>query len=113
MTTAQFWTLMEHSVTTLIVVGSVFLIGRAILRSMRAKGQHRRAFHGWFVLAWMLLGGFLGMALGAFVGDSPYAAGGLFGFGLLGGWVIGMVHGLVMLPFFRPPVPPSHDPDAG
>lgn len=112
MTTAQFSMLMEHSITTLVAVGSVFLIGRAILKSMRAKGHHRRAFHGWFVWVWMTLGGFVGMAMAPFL-TLPQYAGGVFGFGLLAGWSIGTVHGLIMLPFYRPPVPPSHDPDAG
>jgi hypothetical protein len=104
--------LMEHSATTLIVVGSVFLIGRAMLRSMRRNGQYRRAYHGWFVWVWMLLGGLVGMAAAPLV-TMPQYAGGVFGFGLLCGWAIGTAHGLVMLPFFRPPAPPSHDPDAG
>jgi hypothetical protein len=112
MTTAQFKLLMEHSVTTVVVVGSVFLIGWDLLKSMRRKGRYRMAFHGHFVWYWMLLGSLTGMVLAAFTGDPRSASGPFLGLCLLSTWALGMVHGLVMLPFFRPPVPPSHDPDA-
>ena len=99
-------TLVEHAIAAFVFVGAIFVAGRDILRSMRRKGQYRRAYHGKFVLYWMLLGSFSGMAVAPLVCEPRYV-GGLFGFGLLGGWAIGMVHGAILIAVNGAPMPPN------
>ena len=111
--------ILTHALYTGIPTGVVFLVGRDLIRSLRRKGQHRRAYHGWYVWCWMLLGGFVGMAAlpcfdwPDFWAAPPTNAGGygaMFGFGLLGGWAVGMVHGAVMLRHFVEPPAGESEP---
>jgi hypothetical protein len=112
---------LTHAFYTGSLLGIVFLVGRGMQKSMKRKGQHRRAYHGWYVWCWMLLGGFGGLAAlpwligpafwtGPPADSSGYA--GMFGFGLLGGWAAGMVHGAFMLRHFVEP-PTQTDTKAG
>jgi uncharacterized membrane protein len=82
--------------------GVIFLSGRAMLRSMRRKGQHLRTFHGWYVWVWMMGGVAVG---GLFIPWSvPMYQGGPLLMGFLSGWFGGTLHGLAVLrKYVEPP----------
>jgi hypothetical protein len=85
----------------------IFFAGRAMLRSMKQKGQFRRAFHGWYVWVWMMGGVIVG---GCFMpwNTSAYIRGGPLLLGLGTGWIGGTIHGLIALQRI-PNQPPSED----
>jgi hypothetical protein len=91
--------------TVAIFNGVILLAGRTMLRSMTRKGQHRRAFHGWYVWVWMM-GGVAGGGL--FVPWSgPMYRGAPIAMGFLCGWLGGTLHGLGMMRRYVDP--PSKD----
>ena len=79
--------------------------------SMKRKGQHLRAYHGWYVWVWMMGGVafgelFLPWQAGAYVKGGPI----LIGF--LTGWLGGFFHGAFMLDHFvEPPTQPDTKAD--
>jgi hypothetical protein len=79
----------------------IFFVGRAMLRSMKRKGFHRRAFHGWYVWVWMM-GGVMGGGLFLPWSSGP-ARGAPLGMGFLVGWLGGMLHGWGALVRYRDP----------
>ncbi len=100
--------LVDHAIATAVV----FAVGRALRRRIGAESEARRT-HGRYVFWWAVgafaVGGPLGLFLGA---DLPYGAGGFAGFCLLGGWLVGTLHGAAVFAA-RPPAPPGAGrPDA-
>ncbi len=91
---------------------AVFFGGWSMLRAQRRQGKHRMAYHGWFVWLWMLIGVSVGPPVGVAIwGVMSWL---MSMFGLLGGWLVGMIHGAVMLRHFKePPETPPHDPLRG
>jgi hypothetical protein len=88
-------TLGELVLFFVLVHAGLFFGGRAMLRSMRRKGQHRRACHGRSVWVWMMFGAWVGTVLAIPFGkDAPHA---LMMFGLLCGWAVGTLHGVAAL----------------
>ena len=84
----------------LLLAGFVLWIGLRLLGAIGKSSPSRRR-HGKFVLGWMLAGWLVGGAIGVYILDGNHYPGeadvGMAGFGLLAGWVIGMVHGGVVL----------------
>ena len=85
----------------LLCAGLVLWIGLVLLRAISKSSPARRR-HGRFVLGWMLAGWLVGAAIGVCIIDNdryfPYEADvGMAGFGLLIGWVVGMIHGCIVL----------------
>jgi prolipoprotein diacylglyceryltransferase len=85
----------------LLFAGLILWIGLALLRSI-GKSSPTRHRHGKFVLTWMLGGWLIGAAVGVCIIDNDHyypneADAGMAGFGLLLGWVVGMIHGGVAL----------------
>lgn len=70
----------------------IFLNGRAMLRSMRRKGQLRRAFHGWYVWMWMMGGVMIGGLFSPWATMSMYRGMPILT-GFLAGWGGGMLNG--------------------
>ena len=88
--------LLNHAIMTAIFFG----VGKLMQRSIGAKSEARRE-HGRYVFWWMIGSFGIGGAIGAFVapdGPGPGATG-FAGIWLLCGWVIGMVHGGLMIVF--------------
>ena len=88
----------------MLLSGAILGIGLQLLRAIGRSSPARRR-HGRFVLGWMLAGWLIGGAVGvwmiAYCGGYPGEAdAGMAGFGLLIGWVVGMVHGGVVLAFW-------------
>jgi len=74
----------------------IFFVGRAMLRSMKRKGFHRRAFHGWFVWVWMIGGVTVGgCGLPWFPTANVKGVPLLMGFVV--GWIGGTIHGFSQL----------------
>lgn len=73
----------------------IFFAGRAMLRSMKRKGFHRRAFHGWYVWVWMMGGVAAGGCFLPWNSStlSQYRGAPLL-MGFLTGWFGGTWHGL-------------------
>jgi hypothetical protein len=109
MNSTMFWPLVGHSLFTFFVLSMVFLNGRAMLLRMKRLGQHRRAYHGKFVWYSMLLGGLLGSLAAPFASSPGYMAT-ITCFGLLVGWLFGMIPGAILLAVHGVP-PPSAEPD--
>jgi hypothetical protein len=78
----------------IIVVGVLLL--RWIGRNSPSRKQHGRYVLGWMVLGWVA-GGCAGLWIIESVADYSLVDFGYAGFGLLAGWVVGMVHGGVAL----------------
>ena len=77
------------------------LIGLVLLYFIGRSSPSRRR-HGAYVLAWMIAGWFLaGLAAVPYVDGVRYWPGeadlGAAGFGMLAGWVVGMIHGALVL----------------
>ena len=92
---------LQSGMSILLLSGVVLGIGLMLLRAIGRSSPARRR-HGRFVLGWMLAGWLIGGAVGvwmiAYRGGYPGEAdAGMAGFGLLIGWVVGMVHGGVVL----------------
>ena len=90
-------------------------IGLALLRAIGRSSAARRR-HGWFVLGWMLAGFLIGGAYGVcLIDNNVYYPGeadfGMAWFGMLLGWVVGIIHGGVVLAFWPrktlDPTPPG------
>jgi hypothetical protein len=92
---------LEAAGTIALFNTAIFFIGRAMRRSMKRKGMHRRAFHGWYVWVWVMGGVIVG---GLFL---PWSSGTVRGvplaIGLLAGWFGGMIHGGLALQRYREP----------
>src|SRR4051812_4371891 len=84
----------EHAIIS-VIVG---LIAYSLWRSI-GKGSASRRVHGRYVLLWTVTGWVFGgtIAPHLFHPDLPFGAIGLAGFCLLAGWLIGMVHGAIVL----------------
>jgi hypothetical protein len=86
----------------LVVIGALmFGVGLVLLRGIGQSSPGRRR-HGKFVFGWMLGGWLVGTALGVCMIDNQSyhrneADVGMAGFGLLMGWLVGMIHGGVVL----------------
>jgi hypothetical protein len=81
--------------------GLILWIGFSLLRAIGKSSPARRR-RGKFVLAWLVGGWLVGSAIGVCVIDNQNyyrneADTGIAGFGLLIGWVVGMIHGGIML----------------
>ncbi len=78
----------------------VFFIGRSLRRSIGAESEKRR-IHGGYVFWWTFWTFAFGGPLGPLVAtaDLPYGAIGFGWFCLLLGWVIGTIHGAIVLAF--------------
>ena len=91
----------QHSVMTAIV----YAVGRALRQGIGAESEARR-IHGRYVFWWAVgafaLGGLLGPLLGG--ADTTTGAGVFAMFCMLCGWLVGSVHGAVVLAarHFRP-----------
>ena len=102
----------------LLFAGLVLWIGLALLRSI-GKSSPTRKRHGKFVLGWMLGGWVVGGAYGVCLIDNDRyypgeADAGMAGFGLLIGWVVGMIHGGIVLAVWpHKEAEPSAAPDGG
>ena len=85
----------------LLFAGLVLWVGLVLLRAIGKSSPARRR-HGKFVLGWMLGGWLVGTAVGVCLLDNDRyypgeADAGMAGFGLLIGWVAGMIHGGIVL----------------
>ena len=90
--------LVNHAVLTVIV----FVIGLALQRGIGAGSEKRRT-HGRYVFWWSVGGFAIGGPLALLTkADLPLGAAGLANFCLLAGWLVGMVHGAVVLAVRRP-----------
>lgn len=92
---------LQSAGSLLLLAGLVLWIGLVLLRAIGRSSPARRQ-HGRFVLGWMLAGWLVGGAYGVYLIDNDRyypgeADGGWAGLGLLLGWVVGMVHGVVVL----------------
>ncbi len=98
--------LVEHTILTVVV----FFVGRALRRGISAGSEARRT-HGRYVFWWTVgafaVGGPLALLTGA---ELPFGAAGMAYFCMLGGWLVGMVHGAVVLVLRREK--PSESPPA-
>ena len=90
--------LLNHAIMTAIFFG----IGKLMQRSIGAKSEARRT-HGRYVFRWMIGSFGLGGALAPLFADGPYGPGGFAMFCMLCGWVIGMIHGGLMI-LFKPEI---------
>ena len=85
--------LVNHTIMIVIV----FVVGRALQWGIGA-GSEKRLTHGRYVLWWSVgsfaVGGPLALLTSA---DLPFGAAGFANFCLLAGWLIGMLHGAVVL----------------
>lgn len=97
---------LESAGMVAVINGAIFLIGRAAIRSMKLKGYHRRAFHGWYVWVWMMGGVTVGSVLCPWQGKM-YRGGPMI-MGFLCGWLGGTLHGLGALRKM-PPIPPDEE----
>ena len=102
---------LQEAGSLLLLAGLVLGVGLALLGAIGRSSPVRRR-HGRFVLGWMLAGWLSGGAIGVCMIDNVVyyrgeADAGLAGFGLLLGWVIGMIHGGVALAGW-PEKPPNH-----
>ncbi len=88
--------LSEYLLNHVIVTAMFFGVGKLMQRFIGAKSELRRE-HGRYVFWWMIGSFGLGGVVGAFVGDIPNGAGGVAMFCMLCGWVIGMIHGGLMI----------------
>ncbi len=92
-----------HAVNTAIV----FVAGWFIKRGVGRRSEARRV-HGEFVYWWAaggyLAGGLLSPLTGA---DGPMGMAGTAGFSLLAGWLVGTVHGALVLLWRRSNTPPA------
>jgi hypothetical protein len=82
----------------LLLVG---VVGYALLRVV-GKGSVRRKVQGTYVFGWMLVGWIVGGAVGEAILDGRAyliveADVGCAGLGMLVGWVVGMIHGGVVV----------------
>lgn len=84
--------LLNHAIMTAIFFG----VGKVMQRSIGAKSEARRE-HGRYVFRWMIGSFGLGGALAPLFADGPYGPGGFAMFCMLCGWVIGMIHGGLMM----------------
>jgi len=88
------WRIVESGIVWL-------LIGLVLLYFIGRSSPWRRR-HGTYVLAWMIAGWFLaGLAAVPYVDGVRYWPGeadlGAAGFGMLAGWIVGMIHGALVL----------------
>jgi hypothetical protein len=93
----------QQSGLILLVAGLVLWVGLLLLRAIGKRSPVRRQ-HGRFVLGWMLAGWLVGGAIGVSILDNVIylpgeADAGLAGFGMLTGWIVGMIHGGLVLAF--------------
>lgn len=96
--------------TVLLCNAVIFLVGRAMRDSMKRKGQHLLAYHGWYVWVWMMAGVAVGGVFLPWQGPMYYAA--PVGIGFLFGWLGGFFHGAFMLrQFDKPPTQPDTKAD--
>ena len=84
-------------ITLAILAAILFTIGRALAGKIGIASERRRV-HGLFVLWWSLSGFVLGGVSAPLISD-PIAYGGMAGFGLLVGWLIGTIHGGLVLAY--------------
>jgi hypothetical protein len=89
-----------------------FLLGRAIRRAIGAKSEARR-IHGRYVFWWSVGAFAIAGPLGPLVAgaDAPNGAMGFAMFCFLGGWLVGCIHGAVVLAV-QPPPQDAGDSDA-
>lgn len=92
---------LQQASVLLLFAGLVLWVGLVLLRAIGKSSAARRR-HGKFVLGWMLAGWLAGAAVGVCIIDNARyypgeADAGLAWFGLLIGWVVGMVHGGIVL----------------
>ncbi len=84
----------------LVLGGLVLGIGLLLLKAIGRRSPARER-HGQFVLAWMYMGWVVGGMIGAWLLDDvtyrPKSVGVFAPFGLLAGWVAGMIHGGIAL----------------
>lgn len=85
----------------LLFAGLVLWVGLLLLRAI-GRSSPARYRHGKFVLAWMVGGWLVGAAIGVWIIDNDHyypneADAGMAGFGLLVGWVVGTIHGVIVL----------------
>ena len=99
--------------TVLLCNAVIFLVGRAMRASMKRKGQHLRAYHGWYVWVWMMGGVALGGVLLPWNTNtlSQYRGAPLL-IGFLAGWLGGFFHGLRALQQMKPSSPADETPSA-
>ena len=106
---------LQQAGSLLIMAGIVLSIGLALLRAIGRSSAARRRL-GWFVLGWMLAGFLIGGAYGVcLIDNNVYYPGeadfGMAWFGMLLGWVVGIIHGGVVLAFWPrktlDPTPPG------
>jgi Na+/proline symporter len=101
--------LLNHAILTAIFFG----VGKVMQRFIGAKSEARRE-HRRYVFWWMIGSFGIGGALGAFVapdGPGPGATG-FAGFCMLCGWIIGMIHGALMMQI-KPAEKPSDTHSSG
>ena len=103
--------LFNHAFVTIVV----FVIGRALQRGIGAGSETRR-IHGKYVLWWSVGGFAIGGPLALITrADLPLGAAGFACFCLLAGWLIGTLHGAVVLARRRAKTPelppPAHGSD--
>jgi len=86
----------EHAIISVIVA----VVGYTLWRRIGTDSPARR-YHGRYVLVWTVAGFVFGGTIGPYLfhPDLPFGAIGLTGFCLLAGWMVGMVHGLLMLSY--------------
>ena len=83
----------------------VFWIGRSLRRSIGAKSEAKRV-HGRYVFWWSFGAFVVGGVTAPLIADSSMGAIGFANFCLLGGWLVGTVHGAIVLARRAPrPVP--------
>lgn len=98
---------MEDAVMLLVVCLCIAGVGYALQRKIGGKSTIRRV-HGRYIFSWCVAGSVLGAAMGVLLLDNKYwrfrfteLYPGTVGFGLLAGWLIGSMHGLIALMMSR------------
>ena len=91
-----------ESVGAIVTLTGLILGVGIVLLWVIGRGSSQRAYHGRFVLGWMASGwAVCGLIGSCTIDNNQYLPGetdvGFAGFGLLGGWAIGMTHGIIAL----------------
>lgn len=88
----------------------VFFVARSLRKSIGAESKRRRT-HGRYVFWWTFGAFAIGGPLGPLVttADLPNGAAGFAWFCLILGWVIGSIHGAIVLALWKDPI--QVDPD--
>ena len=100
----------DHAVQTAVV----FAVGHVLRRRIGAESEARRV-SGRYVFWWAVGAFAVGGPLGPVVAtaDPPYGAAGFAMLCLLGGWLVGTLHGAVVLAVRRGAPADGRGPDAG